>query len=185
MLATRRLRESGLNMATAPLDSVVYNQFIHSVDLLDLHQVSTETSRGSALDKGHQEFEIHTTRQFKWQFNEERRGLIALMKIEAKGSVGDLEAIRIQAVYRAIYQVRETFTGEITPQIIDAFCNSSFPGQVWPYWREFLAEASYRMNAPRLLAPLFIYGPPPAKHPAAKSAHARPKNASPKRKSGT
>jgi preprotein translocase subunit SecB len=91
-------------------------------------------------------------------FHPEGKRAIAVVSLKIEAKDGEETVTEVQAVYRAIYGVNDSYVGDNVEDRAKAFCRSNTLAHVWPYWREMLSSMCLRMGIPPILAPLLIVG---------------------------
>jgi hypothetical protein len=92
------------------------------------------------------------------RFDGESKRVLAGVSLSIKAEDANGKLVEITAVYRVVYQVNDSFQGDLLAERAEAFCRSHSLAHVWPYWRELLAGLSVKMGLPTILAPLLLVG---------------------------
>lgn len=135
----------------------------HSVvahmQFLSLHLVSMSSTRYPVFDdRAAFESPIFPSDSLQVAFNAKSRQVTVIVSLGVQAGKGKDKLAEVSAIYRLIYQVKDTFSGDMMAERASAFCHLNSLAHVWPYWRELLATTCLRMDLPPILAPLLLVG---------------------------
>ena len=134
---------------------------IPHIQLLDLHMVTFSSARFPALDtKRTYDQLFNPTQSIEISLSKKTKQFVAMIRVGVSCGEGKDKLVEFDALYRVIYKIKDTYSGDLFPERAEAFCRAHSLAHVWPYWREALASACARMQVPPILAPLLIVGSP-------------------------
>lgn len=131
------------------------------MEFIRLHLLSLSTVRQPKFDEI-EEFTgpVNATDEVEaiWGAESDSRNVFAFVKVGVKSGEAKEQLFELQACYRVIYRVKDTYTEDDRNERAIAFCKAYALAHVWPYWRELLASLCSRMDLPMIMAPLLIVG---------------------------
>lgn len=138
------------------------------IELQSLHLMGVNSLRLPKLDEhGKLDLPFVPTETMEIAFDPDSRRVMALVTVNLACGEGENQLLRVEALYRVVYRVKDSYSGDDLSKRAEAFCRAHSLAHVWPYWRELLASLCVKMELPPILAPLLIIGTPGAQRPNA------------------
>ena len=156
--------DTGAQQATTAECAEYHNAFIKPIlahmHLVDLHQVKFASIRSPAYDQvdSSEGLNLVPNESIEVKYHPKQKGAVAMVTVGVRGMKNGKELFSINAIYRSIYTVKDSYTGDQVEERVKAFCRATSLAHVWPYWRESLSAACARMGVQVVLAPLLIVG---------------------------
>lgn len=136
------------------------------VHLLAIELMMASSARFPELDqRGNFNVPLQASDQINAVYHEQDRRVIAVVQLEVNAADDQAKLASWSAVYRLVYQVVDTYQGDLVKERAEAFCKTYSLAHAWPYWREQLASQCNKMGLPTVLAPIVVVGATPVVQP--------------------